>query len=382
MRVALVHDWLDTWAGGEQVLKEVAALFPLAPIYTLVDFFPREFKERIGSHEIRPSFVQSLPFARTSFRRYLPLFPNAIESLDVSAFDLVISVSHAVAKGVRTHARQLHISYCLSPMRYAWDLREQYLAQVGLQRGLRAWLAHKLLDRLANWDTRTNPRVDAFVAISHHIAARIRRCYDRDATVIYPPVDVTRLPIVAQPRRNGLYITVSRLVPYKRIDAIAAAFRELPDRKLVIVGSGPERERVARAAGPNVRLLGQLADAERDALLAQAQAFIFAADEDFGIAPLEAQALGTPVIALRSGGLVETIRGLETNRPTGVFFDSPTSPAIADAVRTFERQRDHISSEACIDNAQRFSASRFRGEFKAFVDGRYRAFANDRTVRA
>ncbi|HVE48317.1 MAG TPA: glycosyltransferase [Casimicrobiaceae bacterium] len=373
MKVALVHDWLDTWAGGEQVLHEIAALYPGAPLFTLVDFFSPTLRAQLGHRVIHPSFIQRLPFARSSFRRYLALFPRAIESLDVSAFDLVVSSSHAVAKGVRTHERQLHICYCFSPMRYAWDLRDQYLSQVGLDRGMRGHLAGRLLDRLAQWDRRTSDRVDEFVAISQHIAQRIRRCYDRTAEVIYPPVTIAALdrPIA---RRNGLYVTVSRLVPYKRLDTIAAAFRMLPDRELVIIGEGPERARIEAAAGPNVRVAGQLDDTQRDELLAQARAFVFAAEEDFGIAPIEAQAFGTPVIALRKGAVIETIAGLDSARPTGVFFDEPTPEAIVAAVRTFESNADRIDPQACRNNAARFSTQRFRDEFAAFVADRYAAF--------
>lgn len=374
--IAVVHDWLDTWAGGENVLAELMELFPQAPVFTLVDFFPDALRARLGARDIRPSFLQRLPFARKSFRRYLPLFPRAIESLDVSAFDLIVSSSHAVAKGVRTQARQLHVCYCYSPMRYAWDLREQYLAQVGLHGGLRGYLADRLLDRLAAWDVRASSRVNAFVAISKHIARRIKRCYGRESTVIYPPVS---LPIALREtaRSPDLYVTVSRLVPYKRIDAIAAAFRALPGRELVIVGDGPERARVEAVAGPNVRLAGQLADEERDALLSRAQAFLFAADEDFGIAPIEAQAHGTPVIAYAKGGLTETIAGLDSEKPTGVFFDAQTPEAIAEAVRTFERHRSRIQADACRENAQRFSAPRFRDEFSAFVVAQWDAFQRE-----
>ena len=373
MKVAIVHDWLDTWAGGENVLEHLAALFPGAPLFTLVDFFPQSWRERLGPREISVSFLQRMPFARTSFRRYLPLFPRAIESFDVSGFDLVVSSSHAVAKGVRTHDAQLHVCYCYSPMRYAWDLRDQYLSQVGLHGGLRGGIVHRMLDRLAAWDIRVSKRVTAFVAISTYIAERIARCYDREAAVIYPPVDMPQA-LDSVPREPGLYVTVSRLVPYKRIDAIAAAFRELPDRRLVIVGEGSERARIEAAAGPNVRLAGQLDDAQRNALLARAQAFVFAADEDFGIAPIEAQAHGTPVIGYRRGGLVETIAGLDSDRPTGVFFDAQTPEAIAGAVREFEQARARIDPQACRDNAQRFAAPRFRAEFSAFVEQQYAAF--------
>lgn len=372
-----MHDWLDTWAGGESVLRELVALYPGAPVFTLVDFFPDAYRTRLGATDIRSSFVQRLPFARSSFRHYLPLFPRAIESLDVGAFDIVVSSSHAVAKGVRTHAGQLHVCYCYSPMRYAWDLRDQYLRQVGLHGGVRSWFAHRMLDRLAAWDLRTSERVDEFVAISQHIAGRIARCYGRTSQVIYPPVALPERT-VERPRRDGLYVTVSRLVPYKRIDAIAAAFRQLPDRRLVIVGEGPERERVAAQAAPNVTLAGLVDDAQRDVLLAEAQAFVFAADEDFGIAPIEAHAHGTPVIAYRRGGLTETVAGLDEDAPTGVFFDEQTPDAIARAVRLFERNRQRIGAAACRDNAQRFSAPRFRDEFSRFLAKRYTLFRNTR----
>jgi glycosyltransferase involved in cell wall biosynthesis len=373
LNVALVHDWLDTWAGGENVLEEVAALFPAAPIFTLVDFFPAECRRRLGPREIRPSFVQRMPFARRAFRRYLPLFPRAIESLDVSAFDVVISTSHAVAKGVRTRPRQLHICYCFSPMRYAWDLREQYLGQVGLNSGVRGSLARSMLDRLAAWDARTSSRVTEFVAISRHIADRIARCYGREAHVIYPPVTLPPPAGEAQPR-DGSYITVSRLVPYKRIDAIAAAFRRMPDRKLIVVGEGPERARIEEASGSNVHMTGQLGDAERNRLLRRARAFVFAAEEDFGIAPVEAQAVGTPVIGYRRGALSETVTDLDGEAPTGVLFDAQTPDAIANAVRRFEASAERILADACIRSAQRFSTERFRREFSGYIAQRWDAF--------
>jgi glycosyltransferase involved in cell wall biosynthesis len=376
-RVAVVHDWLDTWAGGEQALEQILRIYPEAELFALVDFLPAELRGRIGGRQARTSFLQKIPGSRRRFRSLLPLFPKAIESLDLSGYELVISSSHAVAKGVRTDASQLHVCYCYSPMRYAWDLRDQYLSQVGLDRGLRAAMANRLLDRIAAWDARVSSRVNAFVGISEYIARRIERCYGRAAEVIYPPVDIPgALPGVE--REPGLYVTVSRLVPYKRIDVIAAAFRSLPGRQLVIVGEGSERPRIEAAAGPNVRLAGQLGDAERNALLARAQAFVFAADEDFGIAPIEAQAHGTPVIGYRKGGLIETIAGLDDDAPTGVFFDAQTPEAIASAVAEFERVRTRIDVQACRTNAQRFAASRFRSEFSAFVQGAHAAFVAGR----
>lgn len=379
VKVALVHDWLDTWRGGESVLAEILRIYPHADLFALVDFLPDADRRALNGKRARTSFLQRMPFAATRFRLMLPLFPRAIESLDVSSYDLVISSSHAVAKGVRTHSGQLHVSYCYTPMRYAWDLREQYLARTALDRGVRGVVARRVLSRLASWDRAASERVDHFVAISRYIAARIASCYGRDSTVIYPPVDVD----VGNPTcdRTSWYVTVSQLVPYKRVDLIVDAFRAMPDRRLAVIGDGPERARIAASAPPNVRLLGRIGDDERNRWLAQACAFVFAAEEDFGIAPLEAQAAGTPVIAYAAGAASETIIGLDAPAPTGVFFAEQSAPAIGDAVRRFEQSRSRISPDACRDNARRFGAARFRREFADFVAVQMAARAPALTAR-
>jgi len=371
MKIAIVHDWLQTWAGAEHVLQEMVSLYPSAEVFTLVDFLSAEDRARLGNCTIRTSFLQRLPRARTSFRRYLPLFPKAIESLDVSSADLIISNSHAVAKGITKRPGQLHVCYCYTPMRYAWDLRDQYLAQVGLDRGLRGWVAGRMLERIRRWDQRTSAGVDDFIAISRYIAERIERAYSCTAQVIYPPVTQAASP---PPQARHGYVTVSRLVPYKRIDLIAAAFRAMPDRELTIVGEGPERARIEAAAGPNVKLLGYLPDQERNAVVAGAQAFIFTADEDFGLAPLEAQSLGTPVIGLGRGGTLETIPGLDSEVPTGVLFTEQSAAAIVEAVARFEAHAGRITPEACRANAALFSHARFRDEFVAAVNEQYARF--------
>jgi glycosyltransferase involved in cell wall biosynthesis len=365
VRIAVVHDWLDTWRGGEHVLSEMLRIYPHADLYALVDFFSDADRARLGGKRARTSFLQHAPLPRTHFRLLLPLFARAVESLDVSTYDVVISSSHAVAKGVRTRAGQLHVCYCYTPMRYAWDLRDQYLAQTGLDRGVRGVLARAMLTRLRDWDRAASARVDRFVAISHHIAARIRRCYDRDSTVIYPPVDEPP-PTVARPRGNA-YVTVSQLVPYKRVDLLVEAFRMLPDRELRVIGEGPERARIEARAPRNVRFLGRVASDERDRVVADARAFVFAAQEDFGIAPLEAQALGVPVIAYAGGAATETIRNLDTDTPTGVLFDAQSAPAIVDAVRRFEQHEARIAPDACRENARRFAPERFRRELSEYV---------------
>ena len=376
MRIAITHDWLDTWGGAELALAEMLALFPDADLFTLVDFMTPEYRARLRPRTTLTSFIQRLPFARTAFRRYLPLFPRAIEQFDLSAYDLVISSSHAVAKGARTTPAQLHICYCYTPMRYAWDLHDQYLSQVGLDKGVRGRVVRASLARLRRWDRIASGRVSHFVAISDTIAQRIHRCYGRDSTVIYPPVALPEPEHSAEATRDAAYVTVSRLVPYKRVDLIVAAFRLLPDRRLVVIGDGPERDRIAAAAGPNVELLGLVPDATRDRWLATARAFVFAAEEDFGIAPLEAQARGTPVIAYGRGGSLETIRGTETAEPSGVLFAEQTPEGIAAGVRAFEADAHRFTPAACRANAARFSADRFRREFAAFVAARATEFAD------
>jgi glycosyltransferase involved in cell wall biosynthesis len=381
MNIAIVHDWLDTWGGGESALAQLLALYPDAEVFALVDFMAPADRARLGlgSRPVHTSFIQDLPGARTRFRRYLPLFPKAIQRLDLSRFDLVLSSSHAVAKGVRTTPAQLHICYCYTPMRYAWDLQESYLRQVGLDRGIAGWFMRRSLAHMRRWDARSATRVNHFVAISAHIADRIRRSYGRESTVIYPPVDLGSFDAAAP--RSPVYVTVSRLVPYKRIDLIVAAFRDLPGHQLVVIGDGPERARIAALAGPNVRLLGQVTDAERDRWLGTARAFIFAAEEDFGIAPVEAQARGMPVIALGRGGVLETVRGLEDGVPTGVLFPEQTAAAITTAVRQFEAKAPRITAQACRESALRFSAERFRAEFGAFVHARLDEFAGRAAAR-
>ena len=373
MRVALVHDWLVTFGGGELVLAQLLRLFPEARVFTLLDHMAGADRAGLGiPRQVTTSFLQHMPGVASRHRYYLPLYPAAVRSLDVSGYDLVISVSHAAAKNVRIRPGQRHVCYCLSPMRYAWDLRDQYLAQTGLDRGVRGWLAHRLLDRMRAWDLEGTHGVTEFVTLSHFVADRIRRAYGRDSTVVHPPVDTrffTPGPASAAARDPALYVTAGRLVPYKRIDMIARAFARLPDRRLVIIGTGPELRRVREAAGPNVELLGFLPREELRDHLRRARAFLFAAEEDFGISPLEAQACGAPVIAYARGGALETIRGLDSPEPTGVFFEEQTVDSLVDAVRRFEG-RERIAPAACRTNAERFAAERFVSAIRETFDGR------------
>lgn len=380
MKIALIQDWLVGYAGGEKVLEQILALYPDADLFTVVDFLPPGKRDFILNKETRTTFIQRLPFARTKYRAYLPLMPLAIEQLDLSAYDLVISSSHAVAKGVLTGPDQVHVSYVHSPIRYAWDLQHQYLAESGLQRGIKSWLARKILHYLRLWDVRTANGVDHFIANSHFIARRIQKVYRRDAEVICPPVDVARFQL--REDKEDFYLTASRMVPYKRIPLIVEAFSRMPDKRLVVIGEGPDFERARALATPNVSLLGyQSAEVLIDHMQ-RAKAFVFAAEEDFGITPVEAQACGTPVIAYGRGGSLETVRG-EGDAPTGLFFHEQTVPAIVAAVEAFEQRPQAISARACREHAERFSPESFRAAMKAAVDRTLAEFAPKRaSVRA
>ena len=368
-RIAIVHDWLVVNAGGEMVLRDLLLAFPEAQVFSLVDCLNDTDRSEIGLGSVHTSVLQRVPGVGRYYRLLLPLMPLALRSLDVSAFDVVISVSHAVAKGIRTHDQQLHLCYCLSPMRYAWDLREQYLQESGLNGTMRGQVARVLLDQLQRWDAKNSRDVDEFLTLSQYIRERIARAYRRDADVIYPPVD-TEFFTPTEGARGGYYITASRFVPYKRIDMIAEAFSGMPERRLVIVGTGPDAAKVRAAAGPNVELVGYQSRENLRALLQGARAFVFAAEEDFGIAPIEAQACGIPVIAYGKGGAAETVRGLDAPKPTGVLFDAQTAAGLVDAIRVFEAAdaRQRFTADGCRENAARFSRDRFRAEFRGAAD--------------
>jgi glycosyltransferase involved in cell wall biosynthesis len=378
MKVAIVHEWLVNYGGSERVVEQMLHCFPQADLFATVDFLGGGEREFLQGHAVRTTFIQGLPLARRNYRRYLPLMPLAVKQHDLAGYDVVLSSNHAVAKGVRTRPDQLHLCYCHTPMRYAWELQELYLRQTGLDRGVKGWLARWLLHRLRTWDARTAKGVGAFIANSAYIAQRIRNVYSRSATVIYPPVDIGGFAF--KPHKEDFFLVVSRLVPYKRVDLVVEAFAGMPWRSLVVIGDGPEVRRVRAAAGPNVSFLGHLDSLAVRDHMQRARAFIFAGEEDFGIAPVEAQACGTPVIAYGRGGVTESVRGLEHKRPTGVFFPEQTPESIQAAVAEFERERTRIDPWACRERAERFSSERFRREFSAFVGNAWERFKNGETV--
>ncbi|MEO8626536.1 MAG: glycosyltransferase family 4 protein [Betaproteobacteria bacterium] len=372
MRVAVVHDWLYMSGGAERVLEQILQCVPHADVFSLFDHLKESDRGLLAGRSVATSFIQRFPFSKRNHRWLLPLMPLAIEQFDMSSYDIVISSSHAVAKGVLTGPDQLHVSYVHSPMRYAWDLQHDYLRESRLERGAKGWLIRWFLHRIRLWDLRTANGVDAFIANSHFIARRIWKVYRRDAQVIYPPVSIDAFGLRAE--KENFYFTASRMVPYKKIGLIVGAFSKMPQHKLVVVGDGPEFHNIKARAGSNVELLGyQPFDVLRDHMQ-RAKAFVFAAEEDFGIAPVEAQACGTPVIAFGKGGVLETVRGADQSAPTGIFFAAQTTDAIIRAVEDFEASPDRFTPAACHANAQRFSPERFRSQLSAFLTAQWSAF--------
>ena len=368
MSVAIVHEWMTTLGGSERCVEVFGEIWPDAPLYTLVADPATCRRLGFAPERVHTSFLQRLPRPTRWYRNYLPLYPLAVEQFDLTGHDTIVSSSHAAAKGVLTHAEQLHVSYCYSPIRYAWDLTHQYLREGGLTSGARSAMARAILHYIRNWDVATANRVDEFVAISHYIARRIRRVYRRDAAVIYPPVDVERFTAGAS--KEDYFLFVSRLVPYKRADLVVEVFAKLGLR-LLVVGDGPHMDACRRVAGPSVEFLGFQGDEEVTRLMRGARALVFAAEEDFGIVPVEAQACGTPVIAYGVGGATETVVPLahaNFDAATGVYFERQDVESLTGAVREFVAAEGHFRTSVLRANAERFSRTRFRREFSDFVE--------------
>lgn len=367
MKIAIIADWLTTYAGSERVLEQMIACYPQADVFAVLDFVPEASRGFLQGKRPITTFIQKLPGAKRFARHYLPLMPLAVEQLDLSGYDLILSSSHAVAKGVIVGPDQLHISYVHSPIRYAWDLQHQYLKESGLDKRSIGWLARCFLHKIRLWDVRTQYGVDEFLANSRFIARRIHRVYGRDAAVVYPPVDVGAFSL--REAKEGFYLTASRMVPYKRMDLIVEAFAAMPDKQLVVIGDGPDFEKIRAKATPNVRLMGYQPFSVLREQMQRAKAFVFAAEEDFGITPVEAQACGTPVIAFGKGGALETVRGLgAASGPTGVFFETQSVDSIVQAVERFESSQALFDPVTIRKHAEQFSVQCFRDHYTRFVE--------------
>jgi len=371
-KIALVHDWFVTFAGSERVIEQVLQVFPEADLFALMDFMPTPDRDFLQSKPVKTSFLQTFPFVnKKNYRNFLPFMPLAIEQLDLSAYDIIITNCHAVSKGVITGPEQLHIGYIHSPMRYAWDMQNDYLAVSGIK-SLKSLLARSILHYIRIWDSTAANRPDRLFGNSGFICRRIEKIYRRKAEILYPPVNTDTFALRTE--KEDFYLAASRLVPYKRIDLIVDAFAQMPNKKLVVIGDGPEAHKLQSLNLPNITWLGfQPNDVLRDHMQ-RARAFLFAAREDFGIIPLEAQACGTPVIAFGQGGVRETVIGLEQEHPTGVFFYRQTVESLQSAIHEFERNPSLFHPSACRANAERFSNERFRREIREITEKSWQEF--------
>lgn len=355
MKIAIVHEWLTIYGGSERVVEALHALYPEAPIYCLV-YDAQRMPERFRNYDIRPSFLQKIPLAKKHYQMFLPLMPYAYEQLDLTEYDIVLTSSSSCAKGVITRSDALNICYCYTPMRYAWEFYYEYTRSFGkLKKLLIGWQMH----HIRMWDKLAADRVDAFVAISNYIQQRIHKYYRKESTIIFPPVN-THLYQLGP--KDDFYLIVSRLVTYKRVHLAVEAFNQL-GLPLVIIGDGGEAETLHKQAQSNVRFLGRLSDEEIADWYSKAKAFVFCGEEDFGITPVEAQAAGTPVIAYKRGGVLDTVIADKT----GIFFSEPTVDSLCEAIKQFEQNGVVYNAEQIKNHAEKFSLKRFQQEIGIYI---------------
>lgn len=376
MKIAIVCDWLITIGGAEKVLNNILECFPEADLFAIIDFIPTNKRGFLKNKKVTTTFVQKLPLAKRLYRLYLPIMPFAIEQLDLSKYDVIISSSHAISKGVITTSDQLHICYCHTPMRYAWDLYNEYLNQKSNVTAFNSILTRFFLYKLRFWDVKSVNLVDYFVANSYNIAKRIKKNYNRNATVIYPPVKVNSdiSVVIDNKESRDFYLAASRLVSYKKIALIVSTFLKIARENinccqhLVVIGDGPEFKRIKQLAknAKNIILLGYVDDNVLIKYFKKSKALIFAANEDFGMLPVEALSYGTPIIAYKKGGLIEIIN--QNNKKTGYFFDIQNEDAIIKAIKEFENSNVLINPVDCFDSAQLFKENIFKEKFKDFIN--------------
>ena len=361
-KTALSHDWLNGMRGGEKCLEVFCELYPDAPVYTL--FYEKgKVSEKIARHPIIPSGLQCFPSVYSRYRHYLPFYGRAMRAFKLKKYELILSTSHCVAKGIRKNRGALHICYCFTPARYAWGFFNEYF---GGMNTFARFLIARTLKRFRKWDLRSNEGVDHFVAISQHVRERIQRHYRRDSEVIYPPADTVYYSPDGKTDAEDIYLIVSALVPYKKIDLAIRAFNRL-GKKLVIIGDGPDRKKLEKLAKKNIRFLGWQPDSVLRDHYRKSRALIFPGEEDFGIVPVEAQACGCPVIAYGRGGALETV----IENETGIFFQELKEDSLAEAVRRFESAS--FEREDARRNAERFSKERFLMEIKSMIQRQLRS---------
>lgn len=382
LKKAIIHDWYTQYRGGERCVASFTNIWQDVDHYTLVNTLDKEDQKEVFKGKVpTTSFIEKLPFGKKKYRTYLPFFPLAIEQFDLSEYDVVISSSSCVAKGVLTRQDQLHITYMHSPVRYAWDLYHQYLKESGLHKGIKGFIAKYVLHKLRIWDVATANRPDFYIANSKYVANRIKKIYNKEATVIYPPVEVDLFEISDEV--SDYYVTCASMVPYKKIDLIVKVFAQL-QKKLVVIGDGPDYKKIKKLCTPDIELKGFLKTEEKVEVLKKARAFVFAADEDFGISPIEAQACGVPVIAYAKGGALETIKGGYSNEEgnwedkTGVFFEAQNEESLKKGIQLFEQQEQHFDKLKIRAHAESFSNKRYESEFKNKVEEFYKQWTKER----
>ncbi len=359
MKIAIVHDWLDTPGGAENVIENLLELYPDADLFSLVDFFSNENRKKyLKGKKATTSFIQKLPFSKTKFRNYLPFFPIAIEQFNLDDYGLVISSSHAVAKGVLTGPHQVHICYQYSPMRYAWDMYHTYFKEHNIS-GIKAFILRKVLHKIRIWDVVSSNRVDHFVAISTLIQNRIQKYYRRESDIIFPPVNTEVFTLCET--KEAYYFTASRLVPYKKVKLIVEAFNA-NGKSLKVAGTGEQYDEIKKISKSNVEVLGYCSDEQMIEYMQKAKAFVYAAFEDFGIVPVEAMACGTPVIAYGKGGVLDTV----IDEETGVLFEEQTVESLNEAVKYFETLE--FDAQTISTYARKFSEENFKRQFKAYIE--------------
>ena len=379
MKIALVYDWYTQLGGAEKCNRSINNVWNEVENFALVDFLSFEQRRAaLKNKTVKTSFIQKLPFARKNYRKYFFFFPLAIEQFDLKDFDIIISSSSSVSKGVLTNHNQFHVSYIHSPARYAWDLSQDYLKESGLNNGFKGFLAKTILHYFRLWDQSTSNRPDFYIANSINVSKRIKKTYNKECVVIYPPVDVEAFNISNE--SSNYFVTSSRMVPYKKIELIVDAFSKTK-HNLIVIGDGPEMKRIKKKSTPNIEIMGFVEKENMVEIIQKARAFIFMAEEDFGISPVEAQACGIPVIAFGKGGILETILGKFkgekiTPNDTGVFFKKQTKESLLEALDFFIDNEEIFNSETIRDNALRFSTERFENEIKKIVLDNYNVWLN------